>query len=275
MKKLYYPVICKQKIAFTREDDRGSYILSEYSVNNEEIFLNETATIILKLCDENNSLDSIIKSIEKQFSNTNRKVIEQDTELLLHKLWQRGIITWKNNENPFESDYLVEKGDYTYCLGNIDLVEEYEHVKLDRSITDVRFKEAVILKKEFLLLSFLNGRSTVYVLRYKDKEVMKVCLEIGSTEESLYIKNIAFSDEAIERYLECAQFLEWIGRALAKKLSIKNMINILLFMDLGNEYMKMIQNMGFENKGILKEEICVDKTYYDVAVYSKNIRISE
>lgn len=273
--KNYYPIKNSKGIAHIRKVENGSYVLSEYSISNTEVFLNSTSSFILELCTGENSIYEIILNIKKEFHEDDEEMIREDVEHVLHEMWCRGYVVWKDKNNPFIKYYEQKKGKYTYCLGNIDLLEKYEKRMGGIVYTDLHYNEKVILGKDFLYSTYLNGVNTVFALKEGDNELLRLFVNIDVPGRRVYVRHMELlidNEDICEIYRD---FIEWSCKELIKRNCIEskrehicNCIMVIDSKDTNNSYLEKI---GFQLKGKLANEVYMDEQYKDAAVFVKKI----
>lgn len=278
MNNEFYPMKCDERIAYVRSTDKGTFILNEYSIGNKELCLNETGEFIFNHCDGKNSIQDIINKISEEFHENNIEVISKDTYDFLHIMWSYGILIWTDHKNPFQNKYELKQNSYTYCMGNMDLLDEFIDTKANlysTAINDARYNENAILDKDFLLSLYLNGANMLYVLKKENTILMRVIVNIDIVDLRIYIKHIDFSVENEEYIEEYSKFIDWIAKLAMKNTYIdnKNMMNILMIIDSDDNNKLYLDKMGFSSKGKLRKEVYINEVYKDVEVYVKTFAI--
>lgn len=220
--KNYYPLKSSKGIANIRKVENGAYVLSEYSISNTEVFLNSTSSYILDLCTGENSIHEIILKIKKEFHEDNEEMIRKDVENLLHEMWCRGYIEWKDKYNPFLTYYEQKKDRYTYCIGNLDLLEKYETRIGGVEYTDIHYNRDVILGKDFLYSTYLNGLNTVFALKEGEKELLRLFVNLDVPGRRVYIRHMEVAVELTGIYEVYRDFIEWSCKELIRKNCIES-----------------------------------------------------
>lgn len=274
--KSCYPLQNKKCIANVRKVENGIYILNSYSVNNREDYFNYTSSYIFELCNGDNSIEDIIKSIMAEFNVIDEDTIIEDTKSILHEMWCRGYIIWKDSNNPFIKYYEYKVGNYVYCQGNLDLIEEYSKKLSGVTYTDIHYNKDVILSEDFMYSTYLSGINTVFALKNEGKCVFRIFVNLDILGRRVYIRHMQFIETNDDIYKIYRNFLEWACKDLVRRNCINsnssNICNCIITLDDNKQKNSILYSLGFEFDGVLKKEVFFDEHFYDALLYNNIIQ---
>lgn len=186
MKKYVLEIIRENILEEIQEKDAKA-IIPRLLFNNRRIDLNESATFIMDSIDGNMSVNDIIDAMEKRYVGVSRDKLEEDTMTILRKLWKLGIVSWKDNMNPFnENDKLVfneYRIDYVGLEHVSDFMKVSNHLEFEYC-NPYRYKKK-IANKLYLEQAIVNNFSYNFLL-FKNEEPI-ACSMIGVDVQNLLI----------------------------------------------------------------------------------------
>lgn len=141
--------------------------------------------------------------------------------------------------------------------------------------TDIHYNRDVILGKDFLYSTYLNGLNTVFALKEGEKELLRLFVNLDVPGRRVYIRHMEVAVELTGIYEVYRDFIEWSCKELirkncieSKKKHICNCIMVTDSKDVNNIY---LEEIGFQFKGELTKEVYVDEEYKDASVFVKTI----
>lgn len=270
-----YAKITAKTIISSGGADSASYGQNAFFYDAAEGVLTAVILLIAEFCPKENSIHEIILKIKKEFHEDNEEMIRKDVENLLHEMWCRGYIEWKDKYNPFLTYYEQKKDRYTYCIGNLDLLEKYETRIGGVEYTDIHYNRDVILGKDFLYSTYLNGLNTVFALKEGEKELLRLFVNLDVPGRRVYIRHMEVAVELTGIYEVYRDFIEWSCKELIRKNCIesrkKHICNCIMVTDSKDVNNIYLEEIGFQFKGELTKEVYVDEEYKDASVFVKTI----
>lgn len=271
-----YPLKNEKCIANIRKVENGIYILSAYSVTNKEDYFNYTSSYIFDLCDGEINVEDIVKNMMSEFNVSNEGMVINDVKNILHEMWCRGYITWREDNNPFIKYYEYIVDDYIYCQGNLDLLENYKQGLNGVTYTDIHYNKDVILDENFLYSTYLNGINTLFALKHDGQYMFKMLVNLDSVGRRIYIRHMEFSGISDNVYKIYRNFIEWACKDLIKRNCINsklnNVCNCIISLDNNEQKNSILNFLGFRLSGVLKKEVYFNEKFHDAHLFINLIR---
>lgn len=114
----FVPYINSSNIAYMREERKGYFTFKTQTKDSSGVqIMNQSAKLILDMCDGKTDLKKIYISWGKQFGSTSINKVKNDVDEILKYFTKLDLISWKN-ENPFQTSLPGS----TYKIGNYHAV---------------------------------------------------------------------------------------------------------------------------------------------------------
>lgn len=141
MQNAAIPVYQKDKICFTREENKGHQTLVMEQDPSNTHLVNTTGLLILNLCDGKNSIANILEALEKNFPDTSSEILQCDLKQFLTTMSTQGVVKWVDDFNPFwpQESYFEINIDENTCVKRATEKEFSEIVDfVQRVVCDVQ-----------------------------------------------------------------------------------------------------------------------------------------
>ncbi|WP_054743404.1 PqqD family peptide modification chaperone [Cellulosilyticum ruminicola] len=267
-----YPFFENNLITYRRKEKFG--FTSNYSKNVpivREILINQSADVLLGLCNGERTPDEICDEALKIFNGVSKEILQRDLKILLFQYSKVGLVEWLKRGNPFMKKY-VEKIDEQYT---ISIANENELLKIKafclqaskaneiKYIAPTRREEDY--KKEIILREKIFAYSEEFVLIKKDEEIVGMITVAIPTIQVSTVSAIGYLKvpedliaPAVKFVAENIQDIAVVEISKVKMQLVEGISNVNKVIDI------FIEN-GFEKEAVLKKE-CDNK---DVTIYSK------
>lgn len=272
------PIFVKNGFSYFRKEkcDYYSFYCKNSFVN--EMIMNEMSFNILKLCDGQAKVASIISNLVNQYQEVDECAIKKDVFIVLLNFSRIGLITWGKEENPFMLTYekelgnrnklsLVKEGeirDVLAFLNEIDFSnissDFFFYINPEKSVNEYKNKIALRYK----LFSYLED---FFLIRDQKNKIVGIISIVAPLND---LHNVGYIGLAYLHTKELKEVLSYIYSVLPE-ISIRDINKISIFIPITQDQRQNIsdiENIGFKLEANLQKEI----NGLDLAVLSNIIR---
>ena len=253
-------------LRYNKENSDGSMdVIPTRHPKGKSLQMNKVGKYIYEKCDGSNSVLNIVESIMRDFNNVSFDVIITDLFDILFSYWRLGFIDWELN--PYDSFYNHTYKDYQYKI----LVEDEVSAILNEiadpnydftyskkyALSETRIKQSIYLDLEQYFCVFENNTLKCLVcIKSENKQKTSADLVV------LYLV-----DDYQNNIEDVHNFITWSKERFSKLLS-KDIIRLNAYLHESNHIANVLDLLGFEKIGELKDSILINGEISSITVKS-------
>lgn len=247
----FKPKIKTDFIYYRRDEKFGFSSIRFNGISGGELLLNKSYIDILDLLNGNNSINDIIEALCKKYKSAKREIVKNDVINVINKLLAMRGLEWKGI-NPFIKDYKNKYNDFDIYLSNYSENDKIINFLKSTILKENAFKyiDPLICNEDIFDLNFINNNYIINISKNNSligSVAFKNNTKLG--KEISYIIIDCFKDNIDKFILEAIKVINNVNEFTNKWISI-DLINNTNF-----ELVKIIENIGFKSKFIMKNEL--------------------
>lgn len=250
------PKFIKSNCLFYREENYNYLtIISNKSIQSEQLIVNHTGKIILDLCDGSRTINEIYEYLTSLYSSTNPKIIFDDMIGMLFNFTVIEVLNWEG-DNPFMVNLDKKIGEYTFKFATEDdlteiinfVTTEKHEISIESLYNNNRYDLDIYLREILFTL-----QEEIFIVKENDKitGLVSVNNPVSTKSTAAIINTIIGEKKSI------FELLKYMVETL-KEIAITTISKVTLqLINESPEYEEIIDyilNVGFIKEGVLLKE---------------------
>lgn len=247
--------------SFTVKNNGESVVKHKYYNSSNNIYFNRTATRILLKIEEHNTIevDKLLEYFTSLYANVERKQLEEDLEKILRKMWERGIISFQEDD-IFVEQHKFEEGVIRKCTH-----EDMEQIlKIAKDEKFLFYSSPYINTKNFFTMdsigtNLLNDKVEAYIFIDNKNEMSLLIFQrdnLLNSIEILFMLTTDMSNLFVQHFIFIFDYLVKVKQAVEKGI----ILNVAVYNDRINEFINALKLQ-------LLGKLIQDSDFGDVDVY--------